>query len=119
MRRKSLSEVDMETKKKARGKRGQGCIYLPKGSRNYWIKFSLNGKTVQQSAETESRRDALDFLKLEIMKQSNGEAADSRQTTVQAIKDAMSKLGGISTRMPRASSGPNAAGSAYFPTLAR
>src|SRR5207249_6340872 len=77
------------TEKKPRGKRGQGCIYQPKGSRNYWIKFSINGRTIQQSANTESRREALDVLKGEILKQSAGEAPDSRKTTVQGLKESM------------------------------
>src|SRR5437899_3262415 len=79
----------MEEKKPKRGKRGQGCIYLPKGSRFYWIKFSVNGRAIQQSANTESRRDALDVLKAEILKQSAGEAPDSRKTTVQGLKESM------------------------------
>jgi integrase len=77
------------TEKKARGKRGQGCVYRHAGSRNWWIKFSVNGRTIQQSAETESRRDALDKLKAEILKHASGEAPDSRQTTIQKLKDAM------------------------------
>jgi integrase len=75
--------------KKARGKRGQGCIYLPKGSRNYWIKFSVNGLVIQQSAKTESRRDALDILNAEKQKHAAGEAPDSRKTTLQGLKDVM------------------------------
>jgi integrase len=77
------------TEKKARGKRGQGCVYRHAGSRNWWVKFSVNGRTIQQSADTESRRDALDVLKAEILKHASGEAPDSRQTTVQKLKDAM------------------------------
>jgi integrase len=85
--------MNMETleKKASRGKRGQGCVYRHAGSRNWWIKFSVNGRTIQQSAETESRRDALDKLKAEILKHAAGEAPDSRQTTVQKLKDAMMK----------------------------
>jgi integrase len=79
------------TEKKARGKRGQGCIYRPGNSRNWWYKFSVNGRVIQESAETESRRDALDKLKTEILKHSSGEAPDSRRTTVQALKDAMTQ----------------------------
>jgi hypothetical protein len=35
----------METleKKASRGKRGQGCVYRKKGTRNYWIKFNSTG----------------------------------------------------------------------------
>ena len=76
-------------KKKQRGKRGQGCVYRPKGTRNYWIKFSVSGRVIQQSAETESRRDALDVLKGEILKHSSGQAPDSRQTTVSELSEAM------------------------------
>ena len=72
-----------------RGKRGQGCVYQPKGTRNYWIKFSVGGRTIQQSANLESRRAALDVLKTEILKHAAGEAPDSRQTTVLALKEAM------------------------------
>jgi integrase len=83
--------MNMETleKKATRGKRGQGCVYRHSGSRNWWIKFSVNGRTIQQSAETESRREALDNLKTEILKHAAGEAPDSRQTTVLKLKDAM------------------------------
>ncbi len=77
------------TEKKQRGKRGQGCVYRHSGSRNWWIKFSVNGRTIQQSADTESRRDALGVLKAEILKHAAGEAPDSRQTTVEKLKDAM------------------------------
>jgi integrase len=72
-----------------RGKRGQGCVYQPKGTRNYWIKFSVNGRTIQQSAETESRRDALDELKAQILKHSNGEATDSNRVTIEALSEGM------------------------------
>jgi integrase len=71
------------TEKKPRGKRGQGSVYQPKNSRNWWIKFSTNGRVTQKSAETESRREALDFLKAEILKHANGDAAvDSGKVTV-------------------------------------
>jgi integrase len=46
-------------------------------------------RTIQQSSEKETRRAALDVLKAEILKLSNGEAPDSRHTSVQALKDAM------------------------------
>jgi integrase len=70
------------TKKKPRGKRGQGSVYLPKNSRNYWIKFSVSGRVIQQSANTESRREALNFLKAEILKHSNGDAVDAGRVSV-------------------------------------
>ena len=78
-----------ETEKKARGKRGQGCIYLPKNSRNYWIKFSVNGRTIQQSANTESSREAKKELLAQILKHSNGEAVDSRRVTIAGLSEGM------------------------------
>ena len=75
--------------KKPRGKRGQGCVYLPKGSRNWWYKFSINGRTVQQSAETESRREALDKLKDAILKHASGEAVPDGKVTVDHLYDAL------------------------------
>jgi integrase len=70
------------TEKKPRGKRGQGSVYLPSNSRNWWIKFSVAGRVIQQSANTESRREALDTLKAEILKYANGDAVDSGRVTV-------------------------------------
>lgn len=81
----------METEKRTRGKRGQGSVYLPKNSRFYWIKFSVNGRVIQESAETESRKQALDTLKARILKFSTGQGIDSRQTTVQDVRDGMLK----------------------------
>src|SRR5260370_9178703 len=72
-----------------RGKRGQGSIYLPKNSRNWWIKFSINGRVIQKSAETESRREALDVLKAEILKHASGEAGDSGKVTVEQLYDVL------------------------------
>jgi len=45
------------------------------------------GRTVQQSANTESRRDALDELKAQILKHSNGEAVDSNRVTIAALSE--------------------------------
>jgi len=70
------------TEKKARGKRGQGSVYLPSNSRNYWIKFSVAGRVIQQSANTEKKREAQDFLKNEILKYSNGDAVPDGKVTV-------------------------------------
>jgi integrase len=76
------------TEKKPRGKRGQGCVYKPKGSRNYWYKFSINGqKPIQKSAETESRREALDKLDAEKLKRKSGEAVDNGKVTVDSLYD--------------------------------
>ena len=80
----------METAKKPRrGKRGQGCVYHPTGSRYWWIKFSVAGRVVQESSEKESRREALDVLTDKILKYTNGEAVDCRNTTVQSLKESM------------------------------
>lgn len=75
--------------KKPRGKRGQGCVYQPKGSRNFWYKFSANGRVIQESAETESRREALDKLKTAILKHSAGEVVDDKRVTVAQLYDAL------------------------------
>src|SRR5258707_8760585 len=77
------------TEIKPRGKRGQGCVYRHKGSRNWWIKFSVAGRVVQESANTEPRREALDTLKAKILKYSNGEAVDCRNVTVSSLKESM------------------------------
>ena len=77
------------TEKKPRGKRGQGSVYLPNNSRNWWIKFSANGRVIQKSAETESRREALDFLKTEILKHASGEAVDNGKVTVEQLYDVL------------------------------
>lgn len=77
------------TEKKARGKRGQGSVYQPKNSRNYWIKFSANGRVIQKSAETELRRDALDFLSAEKLKHASGEAVTNEKVTVDSLYDVL------------------------------
>ena len=77
------------TEKKARGKRGQGTVYQPKNSRNYWIKFSISGRVYQQSANTESRRQALDTLKAEILKHASGEAVTDGKVTVDSLYDVL------------------------------
>jgi integrase len=88
--KKSNGGNPMETtEKKARGKRGQGTIYQPQNSRNYWYKFSANGRVIQKSAETESRRDALDKLKAEILKHASGEAVDNGKVSVEALYDVL------------------------------
>jgi integrase len=89
------------TEKKPRGKRGQGCVYQPKGSRNWWIKFSVSGRVVQESANTESRREALNVLKAKILKYANGEAADCRNTTIASLKESMMSAWRLHGRGPR------------------
>jgi integrase len=89
------------TEKKPRGKRGQGCVYRPSGSRNFWFKFSVAGRVVQESANTESRREALDVLKGKILKYSNGEAVDCRTTTVASLAESMISAWRLHGRGPR------------------
>jgi integrase len=78
----------MENKPK-RGKRGQGSVYRPKNSRFWRVKFSVHGRVINESAETESKREALDVLKAKMLKYSTGRAADSRQTTVKDVSEGM------------------------------
>lgn len=75
--------------KKPRGKRGQGCVYRPKGSRNFWYKFSVDGQVIQESAETESRREALEKLAAEKLKYLNGEAPADKRVTVAQLYDGL------------------------------
>jgi integrase len=77
------------TEKKPRGKRGQGSVYRPKGSRNFWYKFSANGRLIQKSADTESRREALNALKAEILKHASGEAVTDDKSTVEQLYDVL------------------------------
>src|SRR5579871_279224 len=77
------------TQAKPRGKRGQGTVYLPKNSRNYWYKFSSNGRVVQKSAETESRREALNKLKAEILRHANGDAVADDRVTVDNLYETL------------------------------
>jgi integrase len=77
------------TEKKLRGKRGQGSVYLPSNSRNYWIKFSVAGRVVQQSANTEKKREAENFLKDEILKYSNGDAVPDGKVSVDSLYDVL------------------------------
>src|SRR5713101_7510000 len=81
--------VESTEKKQQRGKRGQGSVYLPSNSRNWWIKFSANGRVIQKSAETESRRETLDFLKAEILKHASGEAVDNGKVSVEQLYDVL------------------------------
>ena len=78
------------TEKKPRGKRGQGCLYRVKNSRNWYVKFSVDGQTFQETANTESKREATDFLKARILACSNGDAVpNSNRVTVKELYDAL------------------------------
>jgi integrase len=77
------------TEKKPRGKRGQGSVYLPHHSRNWWIKFSVAGRVIQLSANTEKKREAQDFLRNEILKYQNGDAVPTGKVTVDSLYDVL------------------------------
>src|SRR5271169_4845848 len=77
------------TEKKPRGKRGQGCVYLQQNSRNYWVKFSLAGRVIALSANTEKKREAQDFLKNEILKYSNGDAVPEGKVSVDSLYEVL------------------------------
>src|SRR6266852_1223998 len=81
--------MESTEKKPKRGKRGQGCFYLPKNSRNYWIKFSVSGRIYQESADTESKKEAEDFLAKCIAEQRSGKAVDCKKVTVATLADNM------------------------------
>jgi integrase len=51
----------------------------------------VRGRVINESAETESRREALDVLKAKMVKYSTGLAADSRKTTVKDVSEGMLK----------------------------
>ena len=69
----------------------RGCFYLPKNSRNYWIKFSMNGRVYQETANTESKNEALNFLRTRVSEVSSGKAVDCKKVTVQILADSMTK----------------------------
>ncbi len=76
------------TEKKPRGKRGQGCIYLR--GRTYWVKFSANGVAYQEPADTESKKEATDFLKARILAHANGDVVlDAKRVTVASLYEAL------------------------------
>jgi hypothetical protein len=57
-------------------------------SRNWW-KFSVGGRPIQQSANTEKKREAQDFLKNEILKYANGDAVPTGKVTVDSLYDVL------------------------------
>src|SRR5262245_14792463 len=79
------------TEKKPRGKRGQGCVYRYKNSRNWWIKFSARGQVFQESANTESKNEALKFLSKRKGEESTGMVIDSENVTVAVLKENLTK----------------------------
>src|SRR6267143_4020157 len=83
--------MNMETtEKKPRGKRGQGCLYRVKNSRNWYVKFFVDGQKYQETANTDSKREATDYLKARILACSNGDAApNSNRVTAKELYDAL------------------------------
>ena len=79
----------MSDEKRPRGKRGQGCVYQQTGSRNLWIKFSVNGRVYRMSANTEKVREAENFLKNEILKHASGDAIDNAKVRVDDLYDVL------------------------------
>jgi integrase len=77
--------------KKSRGKRGQGCVYRPKNSRNWWIKFSVRGQVFQETANTDSKNEALKILSKRKGEESTGMAIDSENVTVAILEEKMTK----------------------------
>jgi hypothetical protein len=51
----------------------------------------VHGRVINESAETEAKREALDVLKAKMLKYSTGRAADTRQTTVKDVSEGMLK----------------------------
>jgi len=78
------------TEKKPRGRRGLGCLYRVKNSRNWYVKFYVDGKPIQESANTDSKREAENFIKARILACSNGDAvSDANRVTVKELYDAL------------------------------
>jgi len=77
--------------KKARGKRGQGCVYQQTNSRNWWIKFSVRGQVFQETANTESKNEALRFLSRRKSEESTGMVIDTENVTVAVLKENLTK----------------------------
>src|SRR5258708_15612411 len=75
------------TAKKPRGKRGHGCVHRPKHSSNWWIKFSVRGEVFQQTADTESKNEALKFLSKRRGEKLTGMVIDFENVTVAALED--------------------------------
>ena len=62
---------------------------MPRNSRFWWIKFSVAGRVIQQSTNTEKKREAEDFLKNEILKYTNGDAVPDGKITVDSLYDVL------------------------------
>ncbi len=78
------------TGKKSRGKRGQGCVYRPKNSRNWWVKFSVDGQLYQESAETASKNEAMKCLSRRKNECETGDyVPDIKRVTVKELYDAL------------------------------
>jgi integrase len=58
----------------ARSRRGQGTVYRMKGSRNWYIAYSVNGKRVQKATGTPVKSEAETMLRNELLRVGSGEA---------------------------------------------
>jgi len=58
---------------KRKRRRGEGCIYQPKGSANWWIKYRLNGRVYVEATGSRDRRLAEEKLKEKMARKALGE----------------------------------------------
>src|SRR5207248_8594062 len=90
--KREAASADLPKEKLAkRGKRGQGCVYRPGNSRFWWVKFSVRGKVFQETANTESRKEALDFLSNRKGEETSGTAVHCEKVTVALLAEKMTK----------------------------
>ena len=54
-------------------RRGEGCIYRPKGTANWWIKYHLNGKPYAETSGSPDRRAAEKLLKGKLARRTLGQ----------------------------------------------
>lgn len=62
---------------------------LPKNSRFWWVKFSVRGKVFQETANTESKNEALKFLSRRKDEEATGKAVDCEKVTVAMLAEKM------------------------------
>lgn len=61
------------------GRKGDGCVFRPKGRRFYYIKFTIEGRTVRESAETENKEEATERLRRRIAEVGSGISPDTHK----------------------------------------
>ncbi len=86
-------------RKRRRGRRGSGSVYKRKGSRFWWIRYSVAGKRVSESSGTEDWAEASALLahRLSQARKGTGVVAPERITVARACNDyiANAKLRGL------------------------